>query len=128
MSPTDRKQLGDPKLERIIEILQAPDQQIKEEAMEKIQVYIHAEYNEWDKKFIFSGWRMNMSLLPQYGPLVGEHEFEFEPPSLDAITGGLIQQYREQQKSILAEAEMRRAALDQKINDLLAIEYKPEKV
>ena len=37
MTKADRKQLGDPKLERIIEILQAPDQQIEEEAMEDIE-------------------------------------------------------------------------------------------
>ena len=37
---------------------------------------------------------------------------------------GTIAQYREMQKQILAESEKKRADIEQKINELLCIEYK----
>ena len=92
----------------------------------KIKVYVHAEYKEWDKKYAFKAWGIDMSGLVglSIGPLVGTHEFEFDAPPYDVLVNGTIQQYREQQKEILAEAERKRAVLEQKIKELLCIEDK----
>lgn len=90
----------------------------------KIKVYIHAEYNEWEKKYAFSAWSIDMS--DHRGPVVGVQEIDFDPPPHEVLVNGTVAKYREMQKEILAEAEAKRLHLERKINELLCIEHKPE--
>lgn len=92
----------------------------------KITGYIHAEYNEWEKKYVFKVWSMDMSSTPHCGPLVSTCDIEFEAPPHEVLVSGTIEKYREMQKQILAESEKRRSELEQKINELLCIEYRPD--
>lgn len=92
----------------------------------KIKCYIHACYDHLGKEYRFIVAHCDMSEYASYGPLVGETEIDFDPPPHDVLAAGTIQQYRDEQKKILAEAEAKRAALEQRINELLCIEYKPE--
>ena len=91
----------------------------------KIKAYVHAQYQEWSKEYEFKAWGVDMSDVG-FSPCLAIHEFEFDAPPHDVLVKGTIQQYREQQKAILAKAEAQRALLDQKINELLCIEYKPQ--
>lgn len=90
----------------------------------KVQVFIHANYNEYDKEYHFEPWRSDMTGYA--GSLVETQEIEFTPPPRDVLVNGTIAEYREQQKKIRAEAESKINVLEQRINDLLCIEYKPE--
>jgi hypothetical protein len=92
----------------------------------KITCYIHAQYDEWEKKYEFRPWSIDMSNTPSVGPLVGTHEFDFDPPPDEVLVNGTIQQYRDEQKRILGDAQAQVNALDQKINDLLCLEHKAE--
>ncbi len=94
----------------------------------KIEGYIHASYCEYEKKYNFQIWGHDMSGQPSCGPLVEKVEVEFTPPPHEVMVKGTIAQYREQQKRVMAEAERLRNELEQRINDLLCIEYKPETV
>ena len=92
----------------------------------KLTVYIHAEYNEWEKRHEFKVWSIDMSRTASCGPLVGTHEIDFDPPPNEVLVAGTIKEYRARQKEILAKSEMQRAELEQRINELLCLEYKPE--
>jgi hypothetical protein len=95
--------------------------------MMKLTCYIHAKYNEYEKKHEFHVLSFDASEYSQScGPLVGTHEFDFDPPPHDILVKGTIQQYRDEQKRIAGEAEAQCAALEQKINELLCLEYKEE--
>lgn len=92
----------------------------------KIKVYIHAQYDEYEKVYRYIPWSQEMSSQSQCGPLVETLEVDFAPPPHEVLVKGTIAGYREEQKRILAEAERNRAILEQRINDLLSIEYKSE--
>lgn len=92
----------------------------------KIKTYVHAHYDHYDKKYDFVLAPCDMSDFGSYGPLVGETEIDFDPPPHEVLVAGTIQQYRDEQKKILAEAEAKRATLEQRINELLCIDYTPE--
>jgi hypothetical protein len=91
----------------------------------KVQVFIHAKYDVYEKKFVFNPMAFDGTDY-DCGALVGTAEVEFDPPPYDVLVNGTIKQYREEQKKILADAEVRRAAIERRINELLCIEYKPE--
>ena len=97
----------------------------KEETM-KIKVYIHAAWNEWDKEYSFRPWSQDMSSQASCGPLVGEVEIDFTPPPREVMVNGQIASFREQQKQIRAESERQCMEIQERIDNLLCIEHKPE--
>ena len=92
----------------------------------KIKVYIHASYCEYEKTYRFQVWGQDMSTVEHVGPLVATEEVEFTPPPHDVLVNGTIEMYRAQQKKVRAEAERLNTELQERINNLLCIEYKPE--
>ena len=92
----------------------------------KLKVYIHANYDEYEKVYTYKAWSQDMSTSEYCGPLVETLEVDFTPPPHDVLVKGTIAQYREHQKKIMAEAERQRAILEQRINDMLCLEYQPE--
>jgi hypothetical protein len=92
----------------------------------KIPVYVHAQYDDWEKVYRFHAWGSDMSSQPSCGALVHTGEIDFTPPPHEVLVKGTIEMYRAEQKRIAAEAEAARALYEQKINDLLCLEYKPE--
>lgn len=93
-----------------------------------VKVYIHAAYEDWNKKYRMTAWSQDMSSASHCGPLVGTHEFEFDEPPYDVLVNGTIAQYREQQKKVLADAEMKSQEIEALIQELLCIEYRPAEV
>lgn len=94
----------------------------------KIPVFIHADYDEYEKVYHFKAWSQDMSGSEYVGPLVEKLEVDFTPPPHEVLVNGTIETYRAQQQKIRAEAESRVNLIQQRINDLLCIEYKPETV
>ena len=94
----------------------------------KIKVYIHADYDEYEKVFRFKAWSHDMTGSEYCGPLVMQTEVEFTPPPHEVLINGTVETYRAMQKKVLAEAERERTVIQQRIDDLLCIEYKPETV
>lgn len=92
----------------------------------KLPVYIYATYDEYEKAYNFDVWSCDMSSSEHVGPLVGQTEIDFTPPPRDVLVNGTIEQYRAAQKKIMAKAELNIKVLEQRINDLLCLEYKPE--
>lgn len=92
----------------------------------KLTCYIHAKYDEYEKKYDFNLWSRDMSAYDSAGAFVGTHEFAFDAPPHKVLVNGTIAQYRKEQKKILAEAEAKRVELERRINELLCIEYKLE--
>lgn len=91
----------------------------------KLKCYVHAKHNEFTKQYDFPVYCADMSKYDSFGPMVGTHEFDFEPPPYDVLVNGTVSTYRAMQKQILAEAEAKRAQLEKRINELLCLEYKP---
>ena len=92
----------------------------------KLKVFIHAQYSEYSKKYHFIPWQQDMSTQAHCGPMVGTHEFEFDEPPQEVLLKGTIEAYKQEQKAVMAEAERRHSEIQQRINDMLCIEYKPE--
>lgn len=92
----------------------------------KIKVFIHAQWDEYNKKYNFHPWGYDMSESSDCGPLVEKLEVEFNPPPNEVLVNGTIATYRKQQQNIRAAAEMECNSLQQKIDDLLCIENKSE--
>lgn len=92
----------------------------------KIQGFIHAQWNEWDKEYHFQVWGHDMSSQESCGPLVETVVIEFTAPPREVLVNGTIEGYRKQQQKIRAEGERLVNELQQRINDLLCIENKSE--
>ncbi|MHB1328012.1 MAG: hypothetical protein ACYC2K_07405 [Gemmatimonadales bacterium] len=93
----------------------------------KIKGFIHAKYDEYEREYHFSVWTQDMTQCQGY-VLVEEVEIEFTPPPHNVLVNGTIEAYKAEQQKIRAEAESKVNRLQQSINDLLCIEYKPELV
>ena len=91
----------------------------------KLKCYIHAKYNDWEKKYAFDVWSRDMSKVEGFGAAVGTGEIDFDPPPHEVLVKGTVAEYRERQTKILGEAEAMRAELEKRINELLCLEYKP---
>lgn len=91
----------------------------------KQKAYVHAQYNDWEKEYRFSVWSHDMSGVQGY-VLVQEIEVEFDAPPRDVLVNGTIEAYRKEQQKIRADAESKVNRLQQAIDDLLCLEYKPE--
>lgn len=92
----------------------------------KIEVFIHAQWSEYEKKYHFRPWGYDMTSNGDCGPLVEKLEIEFSPPPDAVLVNGTIEAYRKQQQNIRATAEMQCNQLQERINDLLCIENKSE--
>lgn len=91
----------------------------------KIQVFIHAQWNEYEKEYSFHPWGYDMSKSSSdCGPLVETVEIDFTPPPNEVLVNGTIAAYRKQQQNIRAHAEMQCNELQTRIDDLLCIENK----
>jgi hypothetical protein len=91
----------------------------------KMKAYVHAQYSEWAKEYRFSIWSQDMSSCGGY-VLVQEVEVDFEAPPREVLVNGTIEAYRKEQQNIRAEAESKVNRIQQAIDDLLCLEYKPE--
>lgn len=91
----------------------------------KLKVFIHAQYDEYDKVFNYHAWSQDMSSQPSCGPLVATTEVEFTPPPYTALVNGTVAKWREEQKQVRAAAESRVNIIEERIQDLLCLEYKP---
>ena len=92
----------------------------------KLKAYVHAQYCEYEKRYNLQVWGHDMTGTASLGPLVEVVEIDVAMPPNDVLVNGTIEMYRQQQKKVIAEAERVNAELQQRINDLLCIEYKPE--
>lgn len=92
----------------------------------KIKVYIHAKYDEWEKKWDFNPWSCDMSASDSFGACVAEVEVDFPEPPHETLVNGQINAWREKQKKIRAEAEKFCNELERQIMEIQCIEYKPE--
>lgn len=90
----------------------------------KAKAFIHAQWDEWDKKYSFHVWGADMSSQEGCGPLVETVEVEFTAPPHEVLVNGTIEGYRKQQQKVRAEGERLVNELQQRINDLLCIENK----
>ena len=93
---------------------------------QKVKVYIHAEYCEYEKTYRLVPWSQDMTGQSRCGQLVETVEVDVAMPPNDVLVNGTIEMYREQQKKVRAEAERLNTELQESINNLLCIEYKPE--
>ena len=94
----------------------------------KLKAYIHAHYDDFDKEYVFQVWSQDMSKSEYGGPLVEVQEIDFTPPPNEVLVNGTIQNYRDAQKKIRADAESQCNMIQQRINDLLCLEHKTEDV
>lgn len=88
----------------------------------KVKVYIHAQYNQYEKTFSYSAHYCNMQ---DYGyTLLETQDLEFTPPSFESLANKTIKALRDQQSKILATAQSESARVEQVIDILLYIEHK----
>lgn len=92
----------------------------------KIKVYVHATYRAWLKEYEYQAWPQEMSATSGCGPLVHTADIEFNQPPREVLDSGTVAAYRAEQQRIYAEAEAKHAAIQQRINDLLCLEHKPD--
>lgn len=90
----------------------------------KIPVVIHACWNNYEKRFDFDPWGHDMSSVG-YTPCA-ELSVEFEPPAYADLVAGTVKILKAEQDSIRAESQAKVTALQQRIDELLCIEHKPD--
>lgn len=90
----------------------------------KVKAYICAEYQRWDKSYDYCVWPVD----PGEGTrtVIEVRELEFDAPPIDILTGETIAAYRAEQQRIRAEMMGKVNALQQQIDEMLAIENKSE--
>lgn len=92
----------------------------------KLKLFIHAKYQEWSKEWEYAAWNSDMSDHGSFGTVVAEVEVEFTPPPVATLVGGQVEAWRKEQERIRAEALHAVSAIQQKIDDIRCLEYKPE--
>ena len=91
----------------------------------KIPVFIFAKYDDYDKRYSFHAWGFDMA-GNDVGQLIEKMEVEIDTPPHDVLVQGTISEYREQQKKIMADAYRKRQEIEERIKNMLSIEYKAE--
>ena len=92
-----------------------------------VELFIHAQ-KDWQNNVAFSAKMCDMS---EYGytflGFTKEVSVEFDVPDDFDLTAEEIKALREQQKRIQADAQRQVVEIEERIQSMLAIEYKPAK-
>ncbi len=91
-----------------------------------VKAYLHWEHQTWMDTPEFRFWPNDMTPAGDARrQFISAHEFEVEiPDNFDPITGVIATLKAEKQK-VLADAHVKAKQIDDQIQSLLAIEYKP---
>lgn len=89
----------------------------------KLPIYVYAAWQGWSEKYSFTAYsfKYDEGKIP-----ISEHEIEFDAPPVDVLNAGTVQLYIAEQQRIRAEAHVRVENLQKQIDELLALEYKPD--
>lgn len=88
----------------------------------RVKVFIHAQYNEYEKSFTYQAHNMDMS---DYGyTFLESQEVKIRQPTVEELTNKTVRALREKQKTVLAAAQSEYNRVQATIDTLLAIEHK----
>jgi len=91
----------------------------------KVKAYLMCTQNEWQDAPQFAFWPSDVSSVSLEHALVGVHELEVDvPDDFDPIPGR-IDTLRKKKQEILAEAQAKANNIEDQIQRLLSLEYKP---
>lgn len=88
----------------------------------KIKGFVHAVYEQYDKKWEYTIYSYDMSHMNGFGVVVAESFVEFEPPETHELVNKTIAAMKSAQKEIRAKAEASAQNIEQQIQELLCIE------
>jgi hypothetical protein len=91
-----------------------------------VKAFLHWHKYEWEDKFSFEFWRCDMSVNGPDYVCLGEREFEVEIPDDFDPRPHQIAALREAKQRVLAEAQAKANNIDDQIQRLLCLEFKPE--
>ena len=90
-----------------------------------VKAFLHWEHQPWMDKPEFRFWPSDMTGVSARRQLVSAHEFNVDiPDNFDPITGVVAALKAEKQK-VLADAHVKAEQIEDQIQRLLCIEYKP---
>jgi len=88
----------------------------------KIKVFIHAQYNEYEKTFSYSAHYCDME---EYGyTLLETRELEVKEPSYEALVNRTVKALRKKQEKVLAVAQSEYQRVQNTVDALLCLEHK----
>lgn len=91
--------------------------------MATTKAFIHAQWNKYSKDFSYVAYAGDMT---EYGYiLLEERELSFESPDDKRLRSLAAQSLRAKKNKELAEAHVKAQEIDQEIEELLALEFKP---
>ncbi len=92
----------------------------------KVKLYVHADYESWNKKWEFKTWQNDMTDTEGFGYCVQvvEIEFDFKEPTHDELVKKHILAMRNVQTKLRAETEVKIQNIEQQIQEMLCIEDK----
>ena len=94
-----------------------------------IKGILHWEKNSWSENHSYGIYRHDMSDMSSentHYAAIQPVEFEVEIPDDFDPRPGIVKGMRETKQRILAEAQVKANEIDEQIQQLLSIEYKPE--
>lgn len=91
----------------------------------KIKIFLHWQHNTY-KDSPWEIWSCDMSGSFKDCVLVGEREVEVEVPDDFDPRPGMIDALKKQKTQVLAEAQRKATQIEERIQQLLCIEHKPE--
>ncbi len=88
----------------------------------KVKVWLHAQYNEYEKTFSYSAHYCDMS---DYGyTLLETREIEIRQPTFEELTNKTVKSLRKKQEALLASAQKEYNRVQNTIDTLLCLEHK----
>jgi len=88
----------------------------------KVKVFIHAQYNEYEKTFTYHSYNCDMC---EYGyTLIETQEVDVRQPTFEELTNKTIKALRNKQEKIMAAAHKETVSVQRVIDTLLCIEHK----
>lgn len=85
----------------------------------ELDTFIHAQWNQYSKKFDYSALQMDMT---EYGYILLEkRKLQFDIPPDDELRNAAVRVLRMKKNKVLADASIEAQNLDNEIQELLAL-------
>lgn len=91
----------------------------------KLNVTVHAQWDQWEKKYVYTTWSYEDMSGQGYTP-IQTVEVEFQEPPLEVLSNKTVAIWKKEQERIQAEATQKVNELQRQINEMLCLEHKPE--
>jgi len=86
----------------------------------KLKAYVHAEWNDFDKKFLYKVYPCEAAA---FGVFIAEVEIDAPEVDEGELIKGQVKLMRDKQQEIRAEAELKFQQIEESIQKMLCLEY-----